>query len=272
LLSDGEPKPWMKPWVSKLIVEEALERRYDILNAISTDEINVLDAEWYQQLRADAEQYDIRHVAKGLESGRNNKPWKLDKVENMTTQELVALYLKETPDRKRDKAAAKGTDVHKLVENIEKGFNVIVPPELQPYVDSFRQFRKDFPIKYTEIESTVYSDTYGYAGQFDFLAEHDGKIIMGDYKTGDKGIKETIALQFAGYAGADFIGREDGTKDPVPHIDEFWGVSITDKGYEVVPVNVTHETWNYFLAIREVAAWINLKKSDVLGRALKAAA
>jgi hypothetical protein len=269
LINAGEPQPWMKPWVSKLIAEEAV--RMSVEERDSDYDYRY----WFEQTRlgfvlkdADAKKENDRRLA-GDSTSRLLKCDYTTTWDAMSSAEKVAKYVKETPDRKRDLAANKGTAVHKLVENIELGLDVIVPAELQPYVDNFRRFRKDFPITYTDIEATVYSDTYGYAGQCDAFAEYDGKTIILDYKTGESGIKTSIALQLAAYAGADFIGREDGSKDDVPAFDEFWGVSIRADGYDVIPVAVTDETFNYFLGVRETALWMAKKKSEVLGKALK---
>lgn len=263
----GEPKPWMKPWVSKLIAEGALEktdeiRKYLYFLPISPPKEFPVDQAWWDDvLRRGANQDD-----KAVRNGK--KPWKVASLLRMDPKAKVLMYLKALPDIKRDKAADQGTAVHHYAEELSRGNPVDVPDYLVAHVDNALRFFNDFQPKFIEIESVIYSDRFGYAGQFDFLAEIDGKIVMGDYKTSEKGIKESIAPQFALYANADFIGREDGTKSPMPRIDEFWGISIRADDYEVVPVRVDEEIWNMTMAFATAAKWSEVSKT-VLGKPIK---
>jgi hypothetical protein len=169
--------------------------------------------------------------------------------------------IKGAPDRQRNRAADRGTEVHSIAERISLGEVVEIPPELENHVRSWQKWRDDYQITFVETEFTVYSPRHYYAGTGDFLA-HSGLypewgLICGDYKTSESGIWPDIALQLAAIRGAEFIGRDDGSTDRavLPNIKTFIGVQILGSGYKVVKVSVNEATFRVFLSAANVARW-----------------
>lgn len=108
--------------------------------------------------------------------------------------------------RKKEKAGDIGTKVHKWIEDfINAKINKTTPPEIQPefyhITRNFVQWSIDNKVKFIASEKRLYSKTYWYAGTMDFVCEIDGKIWIGDIKTGS-GIAPEAFFQMAAYQNA----------------------------------------------------------------------
>lgn len=199
-------------------------------------------------------------------------------------------------------AVAAGTPIADILEMVQA--NEVLVHHERNISDFFINWRPEF----IEIESVIYNRSYGYAGQFDGIVkipvsvmktkevwdaelqkmvpwtdkrqqigvayahldnpnyDPDHIVVWMDWKTK---VKDNIGLQLCAYANAEFIGREDGTEDPLPHVDEFWGVEFGDsKGLRVWPV--TLPPFSDYIAVAHVAqSWIATNSSLVLTRPLK---
>lgn len=97
-------------------------------------------------------------------------------------------YLKETANRERDFWGNQGSRIHYACEMIARGENV----DLSEYTDyekasvaEWRNWVKEFSPKFIAMERTGFGTTpdgLNYAGTSDFIAEINGKTIIGDYK------------------------------------------------------------------------------------------
>lgn len=153
----------------------------------------------------------------------------------------------------RDKAANAGSEIHQLADAIVKGQEVVVPEELQPYVNSLLKWQTDFEPEYLASEEMVYSRR-GYAGTLDAICRIAGDVWLLDYKT-SKGVYEETALQLAAYGAADFIGRPgDPNRYAIPAIDQYGVVHIRPEGAELVPYDVTG-AFEAFLAAKRLGEW-----------------
>lgn len=109
-----------------------------------------------------------------------------------------------TQHAKRKKVAGDvGKYAHKWVENwINAKINGTVLPARDPIVghmtDNFVKWADESKAKFIASEVRVYSRKYWYAGTFDFICEIDGKIVIGDIKTGG-GIYPEHFFQMGGY-------------------------------------------------------------------------
>jgi hypothetical protein len=167
----------------------------------------------------------------------------------------------------RDKAANAGSEVHRMAEAIVRGQDIEVPEELAPFVASFVTWRQKFEPEYLAAEEMVYSH-HGYAGTFDAIVRIAGEVWMLDYKT-SKGVYPETALQLAAYANADAIGRPN---DPIRYliapIEQFGVVHIRPEGAELIPYDVTAETFEAFLAAKRLHDWRSGPASSVVGQAV----
>lgn len=188
-------------------------------------------------------------------------------------REAAIDLLKRAPDRDVRQAAEKGTEVHDLFERLARGDDVArVPVDLEPYVALFKGFVEQYKPKFLFLEGTVWSDTYGFAGSFDFIAEitdpdtGERGIYIGDWKTTRSGVHDEVALQLTAYAHADYIINPDGTKADLPKLDGGIVVHVRPEGGQVVPARIDDELLDYFQALRKVWDWDREVSKTVLGK------
>lgn len=140
-------------------------------------------------------------------------------------------------------AARRGTEVHRLLENFDRGLSgtLLIDGPYQGYLAAYGRFIEESGIEYSEIEQPEYSDTYGFAGTPDRTARFGHRIAVLDIKTG--GAQPWHALQTAAYAL--LVGnwmerfalylRTDGTYRLVEHGD--------DTDYDVFLAALTVVNW-----------------------------
>ncbi len=106
--------------------------------------------------------------------------------------------------RKKEEAGQKGTDVHAEIEILIKEA-LLTPTGLvgayrgdNEQVKHFIKWATDNKVKFLESEKRLYSKKYWIAGTCDFICKIDGKVWLGDIKTGNAIYPEHFA-QCAGY-------------------------------------------------------------------------
>jgi hypothetical protein len=181
--------------------------------------------------------------------------------------------LKRAPDRDTRQAADKGTEVHDLFERLARGDDVgRIPPDLEPYVALFKGFVAQYEPEFLFLEGTVWSETYGFAGSFDFIAvvtdpdTGERMTVIGDWKTTRSGVHEEVALQLTAYAHADYIINPDGSTNPIPKLDGGIVVHVRPEGGQVVPARIDDALMPYFEALRKVFDWDREVNKTVLGQ------
>jgi hypothetical protein len=118
--------------------------------------------------------------------------------------------------RRRDKAAARGTQIHEWAEALTAGEAVDIPAEHIQTVGAFARWWEGAGFTKVWSEAAVYCEEdpdlgmVAYAGRFDMLAEHPRwGVTLLDWKTG-KGVYSEFAVQLAAYAGAEMIQVPEG--------------------------------------------------------------
>lgn len=107
----------------------------------------------------------------------------------LTSEPAKAIaYLKETANRERDFWGNQGSRIHYACEMIARGEDI----DLSEYTDyekasiaEWRHWVKEFSPKFIAMERTGFGTTpdgLNYAGTSDFIAEINGKVVIGDYK------------------------------------------------------------------------------------------
>ncbi|MGC5319326.1 hypothetical protein ACPXB5_11370 [Micromonospora arida] len=174
--------------------------------------------------------------------------------------------LKRAPDRDTRAAADVGTEAHDLFEKLAKGEPIgRVHPELQPFVDHFREFLAEFSPEFVFLEETVWSESVDYAGSFDAFAVINGESVFIDWKTTRSGIHAEVAIQLAAYRHADYIIRPDGSKVPMPASDGGAVLHVRPEGWKLVPVRCDERVFDVFKHLREVFRWERELKDTVIG-------
>jgi len=190
-------------------------------------------------------------------------------MRNEAGADAAVNWLKTIPDFQRDRAANRGSEVHRIAEQIVRGTPPSeVPEELGPYVAAYHGFIKEWSPQWVAVEQMVCSLRFDYAGTFDAIAYIGKERWMLDIKT-STGVYPETALQLAAYAWADFIGRPgDPTKYIVPTAQRFGVIHVVPEGAELVPYNVDRETFRTFLRAREVWQWTQGQAKTVVGKPL----
>jgi hypothetical protein len=128
------------------------------------------------------------------------------------------------PWQARDKAAAKGTAIHAMAEDLLHGRPVDCPDDLLPKVQGLARWLEASGVVKVAAEAMVWSEEdpdlgmCGFAGTFDMLAKHPRHgLTLVDWKTGT-GVYSEYGIQIAGYATAHHIVTDD-ADHPMPHIE-----------------------------------------------------
>lgn len=109
----------------------------------------------------------------------------------------------------KDKSAEEGTLIHNTIEEWLKNKETIIPEEIVPSVDAFKDFYYNIKPEIIAIEEEFVHPTHRYSGTADLVAKIDNKFYLLDIKTG-KSIYKDYRLQTAAYVDAlpyDFVGR-----------------------------------------------------------------
>jgi len=171
---------------------------------------------------------------------------------------------------KRDAAANKGTQVHKLAERLIAGEQVVIPDGLQGYVQACVAFLDDFDVRQLYVEAVVWSESKHHVGTTDLIADillpdmpdyediprdADGYARgLFDWKTSKSGIFGDVALQLAPYRHSEFlIDPATGEVVDMPRVDFTAGIHLRANGYTLVPLITDESVYRDFLYVREVA-------------------
>jgi len=158
------------------------------------------------------------------------------------------------PDRHRDAAAARGTDVHRLLETMLDGGQLTTYDETSPawpYVDQIRRVAADMAaagMVLVASEVVTFHRGDGWGGQFDAIwRTADDRHLIVDYKSraAGKAAKRypKEAAQLGGYASAEYwiVEDGDGPRRMKPLlIDGGLVVSIAPDDVRYYPVNIDH--------------------------------
>ena len=169
-------------------------------------------------------------------------------------------FLKELPWQKRDEAAIRGTDVHALAERLVHGDEVEVPEHLAAHVQGYVDWLDATNVEPLLTERPCASRQWQYAGTFDLIARIDGVTWMLDVKT-SSGVYGSMALQLAAYANAEFYLDADDAEQPMPPIDRYGVLHVTEAGTALhyLPASANDSAWKDFLHV----AWVGRRAKDI---------
>jgi hypothetical protein len=156
----------------------------------------------------------------------------------------------------KDRAANRGTEVHKLADAWARGEDIHYPEELEGHVESYIRWRDAWKPKQELLELSVVNWTWRYAGTLDNLCMLDGHRTLVDYKTNRSGPFGEVALQLAAYGAAEFYLDVEGRPQPMPEIERYGVLWLRSDGADFYPVDVGEREWRVFLWVREVGRWL----------------
>lgn len=82
-----------------------------------------------------------------------------------------------------DRAAERGTAVHKATEVLDKYGKVEITADIEPYIKAYIAFRKEHTCEWEFIEKQAYDPDKSYAGTIDRLGTVDGVLTLADIKS-----------------------------------------------------------------------------------------
>lgn len=172
-----------------------------------------------------------------FDEGSHVYKWDGVTVPNVTTILDPICEFSGIPKFILDRAAARGTYVHKMCEYYLWGSleETELPPEYSPYLEAFKLFLKESRFEPDFIEERVYHRTLKYAGTLDLGGRMPGKRgktqrPLIDIKTTFK-LLRSVGPQTAAYGDA---WASETEKDL--HFDTRWGLQLKIDGtYKLLP-------------------------------------
>lgn len=161
--------------------------------------------------------------------------------------------LKGSPWRSSGRASERGTSVHDYLEAAATGREVELTGEALTYKKGADDFLDRYQPEFVLTEFTVFGD--GYAGTADLMAKIDGRLVIGDYKTG-KGLYPEVALQLAAIRFAHEVADGEATQ-AMPEVEGALAILITPERAKVCEVAADEGAFRAFLALRDAWHWRN---------------
>jgi hypothetical protein len=180
--------------------------------------------------------------------------------------------VRTAPDRDRDAAARRGTEVHALALRLAAGEEVHVPDELVGHVDAYLLFAEEWNPHELLLEASVANLTWGYAGTLDLIADlNDGHRWLLDLKTNRSRVFAESALQLSAYRYAEWaLDPISGKVEPMPEVDRCGVVWLrADRTYELRPVAASSREFRVFQYAQAIAHFS--KRDDVIEDPIRAA-
>lgn len=163
-------------------------------------------------------------------------------------------------------AMDRGSRIHASIEAILRREQRAVDPRDAAAVEGARAWLNDTArssgLRPLLVEAFLLNESVGYGGTVDLVAEIGGEVWLLDWKTGKsvadpKGVVyRDHRLQLSAYANAEFEGRPgDSTRHPLPAVERFGIVHVTDGGTRLYPVDVDAADWTAFRACVALYRW-----------------
>lgn len=241
LLGLGIPKPALVNWAATTVSDYVINR---------LDRRKLDDGETV--FVADELVEDLRDL-----NARKQRP---EKMGAQFPRTALAKVLATVRYEEVDKASKKGTQVHRLAEQLSLGEEVEVPDELEGHVDAYLAFLEDWQPRDAQVEVIVINRTYRYMGTVDMICRLPPPwgITLLDIKTARSGVFGDTALQLVGYGRAETIlDPVTGDETPMPKIESYGAVWVRADGYDMIPMDITDEEWRCFLYASEVGRWLD---------------
>lgn len=168
----------------------------------------------------------------------------------------------------KDRAAKRGTEVHKYAEQLLAGNAVQVPEEIAGHVEAYARFLEEFKVEPVHVEFSCVSYKWGYAGTADLCAwvqvpERGRLLLLMDLKTSRSGIFGETALQLAAYRYAD-VWVVDGKEIEPVEVQHCAGIHVRADGYDLLPVEAGEQEYKDFLYAMRVAQF-KARDRDLIG-------
>lgn len=191
-------------------------------------------------------------------------------------------WLKKAPNRFTAHAAKVGKIAHGYFEELALG-NTLgkIDPELQPFVDHFKDYLDTMQPEFLLLEEGIWSEEHDYAGTFDAVARYNDPSIeiynaeLGeniplvgvawqDNKTTRSGVHPEVGLQLAAYRYAEYILRPDGTCAKNRPGDFALVLHVRPEGWELIPVQAGKRELDVFLNLRSITDYTRTHNREII--------
>jgi len=129
----------------------------------------------------------------------------INKTDQSTTDGIESIIenASKHPRFIMNKAGEFGTDAHTYIENLlsQTSTNMEIPKNMDWIHKNFNKWLDDYNFKSIELEKSIHSIKYGYAGTADAVGYIDDSLIVLDWKTSTSLYYENL-LQASAYANA----------------------------------------------------------------------
>lgn len=142
--------------------------------------------------------------------------------------------LTKVPNKERDLAANRGTDIHAIAEQLNTTGEAELDDSHTSEIDGYLEFLDDWQIETVFAERMGANRTEWYAGTMDLVARSpywEGNALV-DLKTSN-GIYGEVALQTAAYARFEFVLDGEGNEVPMPEINRTFVAHIKPGGTDL---------------------------------------
>jgi hypothetical protein len=200
----------------------------------------------------------------------NREPRPRERVLEKNRRKEARAWLRAAHEEERDKAANRGTAIHKAAEHgvtpdevgdyVDTESGAVIPADelrakLRQYYAWLAESRADVILK----ERQVWNLTLGYAGSFDLLCRFpNGELWIVDIKTGSGTYSDHVLQQIA-YLMAEFIGADDVVDDDATALlHQVAGVAILhlqDDHWEFIRPEADPAAWSAFRGLLSYATW-----------------
>ena len=154
-------------------------------------------------------------------------------------------------------AIVRGNRIHAMGEQLAHTGQPEAPPELLSQVEAYARFLDRWDMETLALEAPVAHTDYRYAGTLDSIVKSPklGTILL-DIKTGS-GVFGEVALQLAAYRYADLlqVSGKPPKEGPMIPVDDCYVAHVLGDDVELLPIEVTEETFDAFLYLREIYEW-----------------
>lgn len=154
-----------------------------------------------------------------------------------------------------DRAAERGTMVHKACEALDVYGKVEVTDDIAPYVQAYLKFRQEHEIKWSMVERSIAHQKERYAGTIDRYGELDGLKSLVDLKTSYTVHKRLAVAQLNLYR---WMIEEEGHP-----VEKQYILHLTKDGYKLVEIEKLDDVPQALLILHRLMQKKKRRKSNV---------
>lgn len=240
VIGDGIPKPALVGWAARTVAEYVVDRLRMADGPPAEDSVIADDL--------------VEALRRFNESSRYPEKWNVGSL----NRGVLSKVLSRVQYADRDAAANRGTEVHRLAQELATGAEIQVPDELAGHVESYVRFLDEWGPTDALLERVVINRRWRYMGRLDSIMTLPGLgRTLVDVKTSRSGPFGEVALQLAAYRHAEAMLEEDGSEVPMPEVDGCAVVWVRADGYDLFPFRAGSDEFRIFLYAMQVGAWLD---------------